>query len=108
MSSRRLSPLPLVLALSGCAAVNIGQDFDLQKFEAEVQRGSTTQKDIRQWLGEPVSTGVVVNTEGRRFTRWVYYYGQGKPMRFKDVSFKMLEVQFDKNKIVQGYDWSGD
>ena len=108
MAARFLLALPLIVTLGGCATVTIGHDFDVKKFEAEVQRGSTTQKDVREWLGAPVSTGIVVNTDGSRYTRWLYYVGKGKPMRFKDVSFKMLEIQFDNNKVVQGYDWSAE
>lgn len=107
----RLRPfvvLPLVLFLGACAAVTVGHDFDPGKFEAEVQRGVTTQADVRRMLGPPVSTGMVVNTDGSRYTRWLYYFGKGKPMGFKNTVFKMLEVQFDDDKVVQGYDWSAN
>jgi len=107
MTNRKVYMIALILALSGCAAVEIGRDFNNQKFVASVQRGVTTQSEIHQWLGEPASIGVHVETTGKQYTRWVYYFGTGKPPRFEDVHFKNLEILFDDAKLVQGYQWSG-
>ncbi|MEK6748511.1 MAG: hypothetical protein AABY83_04815 [Pseudomonadota bacterium] len=106
-NSWKLYTIALLLTLTGCASVEVGRDFNNHKFISAVQRGVTTQSEILQWLGEPASTGTQVETSGKQYTRWVYYFGTGKPPRFDDVHFKNLEVLFDDAKVVQGYQWSG-
>ena len=108
MVARKVYTIAAMLALGGCASVQIGHDFNSQKFQSSVQRGVTTESDVHQWLGEPSNTGVVADAAtGKQYTRWVYYYGSGKPPTFDDVSFKNLEVLFDEHKLVQGYQWAG-
>lgn len=94
------------LLASGCASVELGNDFDPAKFQSTVQRGVTTQADVQSLLGTPTGTGSVVQTSGEQYTRWVYYYGKGRPPKFEHTEFRMLEIQFDDNKRVQGYNWS--
>ena len=97
-----------LLLLSGCASFKLGNDFDLTHFAANVEHGATTKSDIQQWLGAPQSTGMVVNREGEKLQRWLYYYSQGKLSSMQNTRMKTLEIQFDQQGIVQAYDWIGE
>ncbi|MEE9598342.1 MAG: hypothetical protein V3V96_16340 [Acidiferrobacterales bacterium] len=90
----------------GCTAVQFGKEFDSTRFEASVEIGVTTGADVRTWLGDPVSTGIIVNEKGERFTRWVYYFGKGRLPSLRNSRLKMLEVRFDHNHVVRAYNWS--
>ncbi len=99
--------LALWIVLTACATtVEIGKEFDPARFDAAARLGVTTQADVRALLGDPVSTGVVVNENGERFTRWVYYFGKGTAPGLRDAKFSMLEIRFDKREVVQAYNWS--
>jgi len=100
--------LALALILSACANVRFGQDFDLRVFETRVQHGVTTRAEVRDWLGEPKSTGISVDTNGRRFEEWTYLYGQGRIHAMQNASFKILQIKFDQQGLVQGYEFSAD
>jgi len=100
--------MALVLVLSACAMVRLGHEFDLQAFETRVQQGITTRAQVRDWLGNPKSTGISVDSIGHRFEKWTYFYGQGRLPGMKDASFKILEVKFDQEGLVRGYDYSAD
>lgn len=104
---QKLIPSLLVLGLGACASVQIGNSFDLGAFESRVQRGVTTQAQVRGWLGAPTSTGVHVATDGERFEEWIYYHGAGRLPAMRDAEIKVLQVRFDRNGIVRGYSWSG-
>jgi outer membrane protein assembly factor BamE (lipoprotein component of BamABCDE complex) len=107
---RRSVPL-IALAfvlLAGCSTVHIGRDFDLQAFSSRVERGQTTQAQVRGWLGAPTSTGVTVDTSGERFDEWTYYYGGGRLPNMPDAHLKLLQIKFDRAGIVRGYNWSGE
>ncbi|MFA9462192.1 hypothetical protein [Thiohalorhabdus methylotrophus] len=106
---RRL-PVLVVLAMlaAGCAQVDVGKDFDLQAFEERVEVGETERTDVRQWLGEPVSTGQVVRPDGTRVEEWTYYYGTGTLPGLSDAQLKMLEIQYRKNGVVDSYKWTGE
>ena len=93
--------------LVACGSVQVGSDFNLHTFEKNVQRGVTTQEQIRGWLGPPTGTGVHVDTNGERFDEWTYYYAAGKLPSMNDARLKMLQVRFDRSGIVRGYNWSG-
>ena len=93
-------------ATYGCATVQFGKEFDSARFETSVEIGVTTGVDVRAWLGDPVSTGVVVNESGERFTRWIYYFGKGRLPSLQNGKLKMLEVRFDRQQIVRAYNWS--
>lgn len=96
----------LFAALTACATVQMGQDFDLQAFKSQVVRGRTTQAQIQQWLGSPKSTGIAVDTNGQKFDQWTYFYGKGKLNRMKQARLKILQVKFDQEGIVRGYNYS--
>jgi hypothetical protein len=98
----------LTFALSACGSFQIGGNFDLAAFEANVQRGSSTQADVQRWLGAPSSRGVSVETDGTRYTQWSYYYGTGELSGPSNARVKLLQVKFDRAGVVQAYNWTGD
>lgn len=93
-------------ALGGCATLQLGHPFDLNTFDTQVQRGTTTAAQIRQWLGPPVSTGIDVDTSGQRYQQWTYYYGSGKLNHMDQAAFKILQIKFDQQGVVEGYNYS--
>lgn len=107
---RKWIPLAIVWAamLTACSAVQVGRDFDPRAFESKVERGKTTQTQVRGWLGAPISSGVVLDISGERYDEWMYYYGTGRMPRMDDAQFKILQIKFDRQGIVRGYNWSGD
>lgn len=104
----------LVLAVAGasllaaCGTAQIGRDFDIKSFESRVERGATTQAQVRAWVGAPTSTGVAVNEAGERGDEWTYYFGRGSLPQMSDTSFKYLQVRFDTEGKVRSYSWSGE
>jgi outer membrane protein assembly factor BamE (lipoprotein component of BamABCDE complex) len=95
-----------LLALAGCGSVQVGRDFNAESFATRVERGVTRQTDVRAWLGSPSSTGVTVEADGRRLTKWTYYFGRGRLPGLADLRFKLLEIHFDADGVVQSYTWS--
>lgn len=104
--SRVVSIAVIACSLAACSTVQIGRDFDVQSAETKIQRGVTTQEQIRTMLGAPVSTGVSVDTSGERFDEWTYYSAYGKLPDMSGARVKMLQIKFDKQGIVRGYNWS--
>jgi hypothetical protein len=99
--------IPLVLLAAACTTVKVGDEFDLNAFSAKVQRGVTTQADVKTWLGAPAGTGVSVDTSGERYDEWIYYHGAVKIPGSKDSRVRLLQIKFDKGGVVRGYNWSG-
>jgi outer membrane protein assembly factor BamE (lipoprotein component of BamABCDE complex) len=95
-----------VVSLAACSTVTVGQRFDLKTFASKVERGVTTQGQVRGWLGAPASIGVVVDTGGDRYEEWTYYFGSGRLPNMVDAQFKMLQIKFDRGGIVRGYNWT--
>jgi hypothetical protein len=106
----RLAPLFAALAMlvAGCASVDIGKDFDLETFERRVAVGETQRTEVRRWLGEPVSTGQVVRSDGSRLEEWTYYHGTGRMPGMEDARLKYLEIRFRADGTVDSYKWSGE
>jgi hypothetical protein len=100
--------VPLLLLVSACTTVRVGHDFDLAAFETKVQRGVTTQTDVRGWLGAPEGVGVAVDTSGERYDEWFYYHGAVRMPGSKDVRVRTLQIKFDQRGVVRGYNWSGE
>ena len=48
----------LLVILTACGTAQAGHDFDLKVFETHVERGVSTQLQIRAWLGTPTGSGV--------------------------------------------------
>lgn len=97
-----------LITLASCSTIQIGRDFDVRVFESKVQRGMTTQAQVRGWLGAPNSTGIAVDTNGERFDEWIYYYGVGQLPNSADARLKMLQIKFNQKGFVQGYNWSDE
>jgi hypothetical protein len=100
--------LPLVLLAAACTTVKVGNDFDLSAFTTKVQRGVTTQADVKSWLGAPAGTGVSVDTNGERYDEWMYYHGAVKVPGSADSRVRVLQIKFDAKGVVRGYNWSGE
>ena len=100
--------VPALLLVSACTTVQVGREFDLSGFDAKVQRGVTTQGDIRAWLGAPTGVGAGVDTAGERFEEWTYYHGEGQFPGMKNVHVKLLQIKFDPRGLVRAYNWSGE
>ncbi|MCR4302094.1 MAG: hypothetical protein NUV51_10825 [Sulfuricaulis sp.] len=98
----------LIAVLGACSTVQVGRNFDLGVFESKVQRGVSTQAQVRGWLGAPAGVGVAVETGGERFDEWSYYYGEGQFPNMPDARLKILQIKFDQAGIVRGYHWSGE
>ena len=101
-----VSILIVTLVLTACGTIQAGRDFDVRSFEMNVERGVTTQNQIRTWLGTPANTGVNVDTGGERFDEWTYYFAAGRLPDMSNSRMKMLQIKFDKQGIVRGYNWS--
>lgn len=96
------------ILLTACSTVQLGHDFNINVFEARVQRGVTTQVQVRQWLGAPTNTGIAVQADDSLNEEWTYYFAQGSPPSMSDAKFKILQVRFDTQGKVVSYSWSGD
>ncbi|KPV40687.1 hypothetical protein AN478_05900 [Thiohalorhabdus denitrificans] len=108
MRMRIVGVLGAVALLGGCAAVDIGKDFDLATFEERVEVGETQRTEVRRWLGEPVSTGQSVQPDGTRLEEWLYYHGRGTLPGLSDARLQTLEIQFREDGVVESYKWSGE
>jgi len=94
------------ILLSSCATIQLGQKFDLQKFTARVVRNSTSQQDIRKWLGTPTATGVSVEASGEQLILWTYYYGKGKLPALDKAEISILQIKFDHKHRVRAFTWT--
>jgi outer membrane protein assembly factor BamE (lipoprotein component of BamABCDE complex) len=100
--------LLMAVVLAACGMARFGRDFDLKVFEGKVERGTTTQSQVRGWLGEPVGIGITVDPNGERYEEWTYYYGETRLPNGADAFLKVLQIKFDRSGIVRAYNWSGD
>lgn len=108
-SYRRLALMAVLLtALTACATIEMGRNFDLQAFSSRVERGKTTEAQVQQWLGSPNSTGIVIETNGDKYRQWTYFFGKGKLNRMKEAKLKILQIKFDRQGIVRGYNYSSE
>jgi predicted small secreted protein len=104
--SRILVLVSAMTLLTACGTVQVGNDFDLQKFTKNVQHGVTTMSEVRSWLGSPVSTGVAVDSSGTQKEKWTYYYGSGQVSDMNQAHLKYLELEFNKDGRLVSYNWS--
>jgi len=98
----------LAVTLTACGVMRVGRDFDLRAFQSSVALDKSTQTQVRALLGAPASTGAVVETGGERYEQWTYYYGEARLPNGADPIFKMLQLKFDRQGILRGYNWSGE
>jgi hypothetical protein len=94
--------------LAACGTAQVGRDFEVSNFAIRVERGATTQAQVRAWLGPPANTGVAVNENGERSDEWTYFFGRGSLPQMSDTSFKYLQIRFDDAGKVRSYSWSGE
>lgn len=107
MKFLRISAVFFALAvLSACSTVQVGRDFDVGVFAAKIERGVTTQAQVRNWLGEPTSVGVSLAVDGERFDEWAYYYAEGELPDMSSAKVKILQIKFDTQGKVRAYNWS--
>jgi len=94
--------------LAGCSTTwfHVGNDFDLNAFTSRVNRGVTTRDQVRAWLGAPTSTGIDVETSGQQYDKWNYYFAEGSMSHVSGTTLKTLQIKFDSQGIVQGYELS--
>jgi hypothetical protein len=88
--------------------MEVGREFDLSGFGKKVQRGVTTQAEVRTWLGAPTSVGESIESTGERYEQWTYYHGEGRFPRLANARFDMLQVKFDERGVVRAYNWLGE
>lgn len=100
--------LVLALGISACGVARFGRDFDIQTFENNIERGTSTQSHVRGWLGDPVSVGITVDVTGEHYEEWTYYYGETRLPNGADSRLKILQIKFDRSGIVRGFNWSGE
>ena len=89
----------IVLFLTACSTVQVGRDFDVRTFESKIERGVSTQNQVRAWLGAPTGTGINVDTSGEHFDEWTYYFATGKLPDMSGATVRMLQVKFDRQGI---------
>ena len=106
--ARLASAWVVATCVSGCGTgwFHVGNDFDTNAFTTRVERGATTRDQVRSWLGSPASTGVNVETTGQRYEEWTYYFAEGRMSSLAGTTLKTLQVKFDTNGVVQGWDVS--
>ena len=106
--ARLLATLVLALATFGCSTttLKVGRNFDLDTVAAKLQRGTTTESEVRAWLGSPTGTGVSVEQNGETLTQWTYFYGEGDLSGLTDTAIKTLQIKFDRQGIAQSFNWS--
>ncbi len=105
-SLRITAILCFTLLLSACGTFQVGHDFDVGMFAAKIEQGTTTQAQVRSWLGEPAGVGISVEPDGERLDEWDYYYAQGQMQDMSTAKMKILQVKFDKQGKVRSYNWS--
>jgi outer membrane protein assembly factor BamE (lipoprotein component of BamABCDE complex) len=89
---KRLSvPLLAITMALGCAATQMGKDFDITKKD-QIVKGQTTKEEVRSWFGEP--TGVYEVADGEM---WAYQYDYV----FTKSEGKNLYITFDKEGKVK-------
>jgi outer membrane protein assembly factor BamE (lipoprotein component of BamABCDE complex) len=91
---------------SPCGTVKFGRDFDVGVFTAKIEQGTTTQDQVRSWMGEPASVGVSLDTDGSRYDEWDYYFAEGDLPDMGDAKVKILQIKFDMQGKVRSYNWS--
>lgn len=103
----RVVAMPLmVLLLAACGSIQVGRNFDMHAFKMKIERGATKQNEVREWLGAPMGKGINVDTSGEHFDEWTYYFTSGNLPDMSGARVKMLQIKFDQQGIVRGYNWS--
>ena len=97
-----------VAVLGACATMNVGRDFNYGDFVSRAKQGETTREQVREWLGAPAGTGMVLEADGAKNDQWTYYSGSGKLPSGAETKFKLLQIKFSTAGKLLSYTWSGD
>jgi hypothetical protein len=81
----------------------------VERLEGDLVIGQSTRGDVVTVLGHPISQGrsqLPVDPEGKVYTLWTYYYGEGEieNLSAKDARGLYLYVYLDGDRY-QGYLW---
>ncbi len=75
-NSRFRSTIPLGVLVSTslllACTIKFGKEFDPQAFHAWVKQGESTSTQVREHLGVPQSTGIVLEADGSEYKCWIY------------------------------------
>ena len=88
--------LILCLGVSGC--LSVGHEFPVEPVRT-IEKGTTTQDEIRQMFGEPWRTGI---DDGQR----TWTYGRYRYSLFGDAATRDLVVRFDAQGVVVSYSFN--
>ncbi len=105
-SGKYIAALFLLMTLTSCSTIQVGKDFDLHVFESKALAGETKKEQVRDWLGEPKSTGISQEANGERFEEWGYFYGAGRLPNMTDAELKTLQIRFDREGLLRSYNWA--
>jgi len=105
---RTIAAVAATAIVAGCATMNVGRDFNYGDFVSRAKQGETTREQVREWLGSPAGTGLVLESDGQKNDQWTYYHGSGKLPSGSETRFKLLQIKFDPKGTLMSYTWSGD
>ena len=95
-SIRPACALILCLGVAGCFGA--GREFPVEPVR-RIEKGTTTQDEIRRMFGEPWRTGI---DDGQR----TWTYGRYRYSLFGDAATRDLVVRFDSRGVVVSYSFN--
>ena len=99
MTLKRFSIVALTIVVlvsaSGCASTAQGRKFD-DSYVAQIKKGSTTKAQIREKLGEPVSTSKTSDME-----TWTYSYSDAYGRGYvQAATFGLVKQKSDDQMLI--------